>query len=35
MDKELSIRIIDIQPREIDPFTVGSGGDSDSDEERY
>ena len=35
MDNELSIRIIDIQPREIDPFTVCNGGDSDSDEEIY
>ena len=33
MDKDLSIKIVDIQSREIDPFTKGN--QSDSDEETY
>ena len=33
MDKDLSIKIVDIQSREIDPFTRGN--QSDSDEETY
>ena len=33
MEKGKSIRIVDIQPREIDPFTTGNS--SDSDDERY
>jgi len=31
MEKGKSIRIIDIQPREIDPFTKGSSSDSDEE----
>ena len=33
MDKSLSIKIVDIQSREIDPFTQGN--QSDSDDEVY